>query len=144
MDRHPNHADVALRLAEELRAITQDVGHPTGLRREPPQAVGCRHLEARDEIERSQTTLLARRETVRQAQRAWELAGVRFTNGLSTQVEVSDARLQLQAAEVNEVQALRDYLVAIAALERAVGHAIPIGRRALEDVTPSSNLEGTH
>jgi len=25
-----------------------------------------------------------------------------------------------------------------------VGHAIPIERRALEDVTPSSNLEGTH
>lgn len=101
-------------------------------------------VQAKAELERTLSTLTARRETVRQAQRAWELAGVRFTNGLSTQVEVSDARLQLQAAEVNEVQALRDYLVAIAALERAVGHAIPIERKALEDVTPSSNPEGTH
>jgi outer membrane protein TolC len=100
-------------------------------------------VQAKAELGRTLSTLMARRETVRQAQRAWELAGVRFTNGMSTQVEVSDARLQLQSAEVNEVQATRDYLVTIAALERAVGHAVPIERRALEDVTPSSNLEGT-
>ncbi len=100
-------------------------------------------VQARAELERALSALMARRETVRQAQRAWELAGVRFTNGLSTQVEVSDSRLQLQSAEVNEVQATRDYLVAIAALERAVGHPVPVERRALEDVTPSSNLEGT-
>ena len=100
--------------------------------------------QARDEIERAQTTLLARRETVRQAQRAWELAGVRFTNGMSTQVEVSDARLQLQSAEVNEVQAMRDYLVAIAQLERAVGRPLAVERRPLEQLTPVSNPEGTN
>lgn len=100
-------------------------------------------VQAKGELGRTLSTLRARRETVRQAQRAWELAGVRFTNGMSTQIEVSDARLQLRSAEVNEVQALRDYLVAIAALERAVGHVLPIERRALDDVTPSSNLEGT-
>jgi len=99
--------------------------------------------QARDELERALSTLTARRETVRQAQRAWELAGVRFTNGMSTQIEVSDARLQLQSAEVNEVQAMRDYLVAVAQLERAVGHAVPTERKPLEDVTPPSNPEGT-
>jgi outer membrane protein TolC len=101
-------------------------------------------VQAKAELQRALSTLQARRGTVRQAQRAWELAGVRFTNGMSTQIEVSDARLQLRSAEVNEIQAMRDYLLAIASLERAVGHAIPIERRALEDVTPSSNLEGTH
>jgi outer membrane protein len=100
--------------------------------------------QARDEIERTQTTLLARRETVRQAQRAWELAGVRFKNGMSTQVEVSDARLQLQSSEVNEVQAMRDYLVAIAQLERAVGRPLSVERRPLEQLTPVSNPGGTH
>jgi outer membrane protein len=99
--------------------------------------------QARDEIERTQTTLLARRETVRQARRAWELAGVRFTNGMSTQVEVSDARLQLHSSEVNEVQAMRDYLVAIAQLERAVGRPLPVERRPLEQLAPVSNPEGT-
>lgn len=51
-------------------------------------------VQARDELGRALSALMARRETVRQARRAWELAGVRFTNGLSTQVEVSDARLR--------------------------------------------------
>jgi len=100
--------------------------------------------QARDEIVRSQTTLLARRETVRQAQRAWELAGVRFKNGMSTQIEVSDARLQLQSSEVNEVQAMRDYLVAIAQLERAVGHPLSVEHQPLEQFVPVSNPEGTH
>jgi outer membrane protein len=101
-------------------------------------------VQARDEIERSQTALLARRETVRQAQRAWELAGVRFKNGMSTQIEVSDARLQLQSSEVNEVQAMRDYLVAIAQLERAVGHPLSIERQPIEQLVPVPNPEGTH
>jgi len=101
-------------------------------------------VQARDELGRTLSSLFARRETVRQARRAWELAGVRFTNGMSTQIEVSDARLQLQSAEVNEVQAMRDYLVAIAALERAVGHPLPVERKPLEEVTISPNLEGTH
>ena len=100
--------------------------------------------QARDEIERSQTTLLARRETVRQAQRAWELASVRFKNGMSTQIEVSDARLQLQSSEVNEVQAMRDYLVAIAQLERAVGHPLPVELQPIEQLVPVPNPEGTH
>jgi outer membrane protein TolC len=100
-------------------------------------------VQTRDELGRTLSTLLGRRETVRQAQRAWELAGVRFTNGMSTQVEVSDARLQLQTAEANEVQALRDYLVAIAALERAVGHPLPVERRPLTDVTPTPDPKGS-
>jgi outer membrane protein TolC len=106
-------------------------------------AAAVQAAQAKAELERSLSALQARRETVRQAQRAWELARVRFTNGMSAQIEVSDARLQLQTAQVNEVQAMRDYLVAIAQLERAVGHAVPVVRRNLEDVTPSSNLEGT-
>ena len=64
--------------------------------------------------------------TVRQARRAFELANVRYLNGMSTQVEVSDARLQLQTAEVNEVSAIRDYLVSLARLERAIGRPAPV------------------
>ncbi len=100
-------------------------------------------VQARGEIERAQTTLLARRETVRQARRAWELARVRYTNGMSTQIEVSDARLQLQSSEVNEVRAMRDYLLAIAQLERAVGRPLSVERRPLEQLAPVSNPEGT-
>ena len=50
--------------------------------------------------------------TIEQAQRAYQIANVRFTNGVSTQLELSDARLSLQQAEANRAQAARDLQVA--------------------------------
>jgi outer membrane protein len=50
--------------------------------------------------------------TVQQAQRAHQIANVRFTNGVSTQLELSDARVSLQQAEANRTVAARDLQVA--------------------------------
>jgi outer membrane protein TolC len=50
--------------------------------------------------------------TIQQAQRAYQIADVRFTNGVSTQLELSDARLSLQQAEANRTVAARDLQVA--------------------------------
>ena len=50
--------------------------------------------------------------TIQQAQRAYQIANVRFTNGVSTQLELSDARLSQQQAEANRMQAARDLQVA--------------------------------
>jgi outer membrane protein len=50
--------------------------------------------------------------TVQQATRAYEIAQVRYAAGLSTQLELSDARLLSQQAEVNRAQAARDLQVA--------------------------------
>src|SRR6266700_3797876 len=47
--------------------------------------------QAKGEVERARALLVARRETVRQGQRAQYLAGVRYTNGLATQLDVTDA-----------------------------------------------------
>jgi outer membrane protein TolC len=82
--------------------------------------------QARAEIVRAQALVAARHETVGQAGRAQHLATVRFSNGIATAIEVSDARLALEQASVNEAQATRDYLLAIAALERALGHPVPL------------------
>ena len=82
--------------------------------------------QARAEIVRALALVAARHETVGQAERAQHLATVRYTNGIATALEVSDARLALQQASVNEAQATRDYLVAIAALERALGRPVPL------------------
>jgi outer membrane protein len=97
--------------------------------------------QARAEVKRTRALLVARRETVSQAQRAHYLAGVRYTNGIATQLEVSDARLAAQQAQVNEVQATRDYLVALARLERALGHPIPVVRQPIEPVAASSSAK---
>ena len=50
--------------------------------------------------------------TVEQAGRAHEIADVRYTAGVSTQLELSDARLLRQQAEANRAQAARDLQVA--------------------------------
>jgi multidrug resistance efflux pump len=50
--------------------------------------------------------------TVRQAQRAYEIAEIRYREGISTQTELSDSRLQLQDAQANRAQAARDLQVA--------------------------------
>ena len=50
--------------------------------------------------------------TVEQAARAHEIANVRYEAGVSTQLELSDARLLLQQAEVNRARAARDLQVA--------------------------------
>ncbi|MBI4501400.1 MAG: TolC family protein [Gemmatimonadetes bacterium] len=88
--------------------------------------------QARAELKRTGSLLAARRETVRQAQRAMHLASVRYANGLSTQLEVSDARLLSQRAGMNQAQSTLDYLVALAQLERALGRPLPLERKPLE------------
>ena len=89
--------------------------------------------QARAEIVRAQALVVARHETVGQAARAQHLATVRYNNGIATAIEVSDARLALEQASVNEAQASRDYLLAIAALERALGHAVPLVRAGIRE-----------
>lgn len=106
------------------------------------EQVAIELAEARAQLEQARAVLAARRETVRQASRAYELSEVRYTNGLSTQLEVSDARLGMQTAQVRQVEASRDYLVALAGLERAVGHPLPLERRPLESITVSMNARG--
>jgi len=66
---------------------------------------------------------------------------VRYTNGMATQLDVSDARVAAQQSEVNEVQATRDYLVALAQLERALGRPVPVVQQPIERVAEISNLK---
>jgi outer membrane protein TolC len=99
--------------------------------------------QAKTQLEQAQAALVARRETVRQATRANELALVRYNNGISTQLEVSDARLSMLTAQVRQVDAARDYMVALAGLDRAVGRPLPLERKALDEMHLSANTEGS-
>ncbi len=73
------------------------------------------------ELERARTQIAAASRTVEQATRVYELTELRFAEGLATQLDISDARLALQQARLNEVQAHRDAWVALARAERALG-----------------------
>jgi outer membrane protein TolC len=63
--------------------------------------------------------------TVQQANRAYEIADVRYRAGVSTQLELSDSRLQLQQAEANRALAARDLQVARARV--ALLPELPLG-----------------
>lgn len=65
--------------------------------------------------------------TIQQAQRAYEIADLRYREGLSTQLELSDSRLSLQLAQANRAQAARD--LQIARTRVALLKNLPIGAR---------------
>jgi outer membrane protein TolC len=76
---------------------------------------------ARDELGRARAVYAARRETVSEAEEAFRLATLRFTRGLATQLEVSDAQLALTSAQTTEARARYDLYLAAAAVARAAG-----------------------
>jgi outer membrane protein TolC len=90
--------------------------------------------------------------TVQQATRAYEIADVRFRNGVSTQLELSDSRLLLQQAEANRALAARDLQVARARVallpELPLGAAIPgaarpaVGQAPQPAPTPQQQQQG--
>ena len=58
---------------------------------------------------------------VGQAQRGFEIASAQYREGLSSQLEVTDAEVALRQSEFNYAQAVYDYLVARAQLDEAMG-----------------------
>jgi outer membrane protein TolC len=77
-------------------------------------------LDTRTQLQRLETARAqweASAGTVEQARRAYQIAEVRYDEGISTQVELADARILLQQAEANRASAARDYLVARARVE---------------------------
>jgi outer membrane protein TolC len=65
-----------------------------------------------EELEASRASWEASAGTVQQAVRAYEIAELRYREGISTQLELSDARLLLAQAQVNRAQNARDLQVA--------------------------------
>jgi outer membrane protein len=69
-----------------------------------------------DFLRTAEANLRATAGTASAARRAYEIANVRFTQGISTQVELNDARLQEEQARANWARAVRNYQVARAKL----------------------------
>lgn len=90
------------------------------------EGVQVQYQQARGERERALSTIAARRTTVDQAQRVHDLTVLRFDRGLATQLEVSDARLALLQARTNLAQAVADFHIADAGVQRSLG-SVPSG-----------------
>ena len=90
------------------------------------ETVALEVARARAELARARTVFEARQQNSPNAQEAFQLASLRFSRGLSTQLEVSDAQLALLTAESTEARATYDVFLAAAELARALGRPIPL------------------
>lgn len=106
------HADLA-----EARAQLQQTRELADLAR----TTAVRDLEAAEAVWEASAG------TVQQAERAYQIAELRHREGLSTQLELSDARVALEIAQANRVQAARDVQVARAHV--ALLPTLPAGAR---------------
>jgi outer membrane protein len=91
---------------------------------------------ARAELRRSRAAYAARQQNSAEAREAFQLASLRFTRGLSTQLEVSDAQLALLTAQSTEARATYDLFLASADLARALGRPIPLPSTTTTSPTP--------
>jgi outer membrane protein TolC len=90
--------------------------------------VRATELDISREVEQAQLTLAETEERIQAAQKAVEsaqenfrLAQGRFDAGVGTILELTDAQLALTLAQNTEAQALADFRIALARLDRALG-----------------------
>lgn len=106
-------AEVDAAQAQVRQAELQSDQLREGVRLEYERALG--------ELEQARAQIAAATRTVTQATRVYELTELRYSEGLATQLDVSDARLALQQARMNEANAYHDFYLGLARAERALG-----------------------
>ena len=72
-------------------------------------------------LKQSRKRVEVQQKTVETAERGYKIVTARFLASAATQLEVNDAQLALDQARVNRIQAIYDYLVAAAELDRLIG-----------------------
>jgi len=89
-------------------------------------------FQVRAEVEVRLTNLVeARRridiqfETISVAERSYRITRLRLREGIGSRLELADAELQLNTAKINYLQAVYDYLIASAELEKTLGRVSP-------------------
>ncbi|MGH7713523.1 MAG: TolC family protein [Gemmatimonadaceae bacterium] len=100
-------------------------------------------LEARQslaQLEQADATLAASQGTTDQALKAYRIAEVRFSEGISTQLELSESRLLLEQASANRAFAARD--VQVARVRLALLRDLPLGSLGGTFGAPSTGAGG--
>jgi outer membrane protein TolC len=93
------------------------------------------------QLEQSEATLAASQGTSEQALKAYRIAEVRFSEGISTQLELSESRLLLEQAQANRALAARN--VQVARVRLALLRDLPLGTGAGVFGAPSQGSGGT-
>jgi len=74
-----------------------------------------------EDVEEAYLRATAQDLAVGQAQRGFEIASAKYSEGLGSRLELTDSEVALRQSEFNYAQAVYDYLVARARLDEAVG-----------------------
>jgi outer membrane protein len=83
--------------------------------------IGFEVRQAFLKLEEAKESLLSQEKNVEQAEESLRIADLNFAEGLATTLDVSSAQAALSQAKTNRSQALFDYVVSMADLERAMG-----------------------
>jgi outer membrane protein len=89
----------------------------------------------------AEALLRSNESTVEQARRGYEIAQIRFREGISSQIELQNSRLLFEQAEVNRAQALRNVQVARARL--ALIRDLPLNSAGLSTAQTTGTSTGT-
>lgn len=116
------------RIAGELVGARADVAEARARADQVAELAAVDAADARAGLKAAQAQWGATAGTVEQAERAYAIAEVRFREGLSTQAELTDARLLLQRAQANRALAARN--LQVARIRVALLPALPLGAGA--------------
>lgn len=78
--------------------------------------------QALNMLEDAYKRIISTGKTVEQAQKAYNIAEVRFKSGQGTQLEIFDSQVQLELAQLNKLQSIYDYEIARAQWENSIGN----------------------
>ncbi len=74
-----------------------------------------------NELQRVQSLVEAQDKNVQLAQKAYEIANVKYKEGTGTQLDVQNADMALRRAKTNRLQSIYDYIIAQSELEQLTG-----------------------
>ena len=81
---------------------------------------------AKADLARARGQYTAQQQNVAEAEEAYKLASLRYSRGMATQLEVSDAQLALTTAQTNQARSLYDVYIAAVALAQTQGRPLPL------------------
>jgi hypothetical protein len=100
------------------------------------ERVAVEIAQARAELTRARATYAARQQNAAEAAEAFNLASLRFSRGVGTQLDVSDAQFALLTAQTDQARAVYDIYIAAAGLGFAQGRPVPLPGAAPRQAAP--------
>ena len=112
--------------ADEL-AARADVAEAKARLEQSREVAELESAASKQDLTAAESVWEATAATIQQAERAYQIAELRYREGISTQLELQDSRLALQLAQANRAVAARDVQIARARL--ALLPNLPLGAR---------------